>query len=257
MAIVGDLLKEILEGRIVEVHIGVHWTAVVAEIAGEVRCGLAATPEARHGHTGQAEVPMAGRVETMAGKELAQLASSAELALASMGVAAINALLPRELGFRMEGNAEHILEAEGKGKEVAMVGHFPFAERLRTKVGRLTVLEQHPMSGDFPAEAAPEILPKADVVAITGMALVNGTLEGLLKLCRPDSLTMILGPSTPMSSILFNYGVHLLSGAEVVAVDPVLRTLSQGGNFRQIHKAGVRLVTMAKEGRFGTPPKGL
>ena len=256
MGIVDELLQRILEGRIVEVRVGVHWTAVVAEIAGQARCGLAAMPDMLHRHTGQPQVPMAGRAESMTGYELAHLASSPELALASIGVAAINALLPREPGLRVEGNAEHILETEGKDKEVAMVGHFPFAERLRTKVGRLSVLEQQPLSSDFPAEAAPEILPKADVVAITGMALVNGTLDGLLKLCRPGALTMILGPSTPMSSVLFNYGVDLLSGAEVIAIDPVLRTLSQCGNFRQVHKAGVRLVTLARKGIQGASAGG-
>jgi uncharacterized protein (DUF4213/DUF364 family) len=240
------LLKVVRDGQIVEVRIGVHWTAVVAEVGGELRCGLAATTDSSHLHTGQPEVPMAGQVESMTGKELAQLAASPEPSLASMGVAAINALLPREAGTRLEGNAEQYLETAGEGKHVAMVGHFPFAERLRPKVGKLTVLEQRPLPSDLPAEAAPEILPTADVVAITGMALVNGTLEGLLRSCRPDSLTMILGPSTPISAVLFDFGVDLLSGSEVVEIDRVLKVISQRGNFHQVHKAGVRLVTMAK-----------
>ena len=42
-------------------------------------------------------------------------------------------------------------------------------------------------------------------------------------------------------------GDHLLSGAVVEDVASVLRVLSQGANFRQLHRHGVRLVTLQKE----------
>jgi uncharacterized protein (DUF4213/DUF364 family) len=135
----------------------------------------------------------------------------------------------------------------GKHKRVALIGHFTFVDELRSQLDSLTVLEQKPQPGDLPAEAAPEVLPFADVVAITGMTLTNHTLEGLLALCSRNALVMILGPSTPLSPLLFDHGVSLLSGVIVTDIDAVLRSLLQGANFRQIRKAGARLVTVVKE----------
>jgi hypothetical protein len=83
------------------------------------------------------------------------------------------------------------------------------------------------------------------VVAISSTTLINGTFEGLVALCRPDAYVLLLGPSTPLSPLLFDHGVQLLSGALVDDVDSVLRLVSQGASFRQIHRHGVRLVTMA------------
>jgi len=57
----------------------------------------------------------------------------------------------------------------------------------------------------------------------------------------------VLGPSTPLSPVLFDYGVDLLCGSIVTDIEPVLRAVRQGANFRQVHKAGVQLICMARE----------
>jgi uncharacterized protein (DUF4213/DUF364 family) len=124
------------------------------------------------------------------------------------------------------------------------VGHFPFVPRVREVAASCSVLELSPGPGDLPADMAPEIIPKADVVAITGMALINGTFEGLVALCRPDAFVLVLGPSTPLSPILFDYGVDAISGAVITNIGPALAAVSQGANFRQI--PGKRLLTMMR-----------
>ena len=45
-------------------------------------------------------------------------------------------------------------------------------------------------------------------------------------------LVLALGPSTPLSPVMFDYGVHLLSGSVVEDIDTVLQAVSQGANFR-------------------------
>ncbi len=166
--------------------------------------------------------------------------------MASLGLAAINALLPRQPQLWSDENASEIIARFGAGKRVAMIGRFPFADELRPRVGELLVLEQNPGPDDLPAEAAPQVLPGADVVAITGMTISNHTLEGLLGLCSPHAKVVLLGPSTPLSPVFFDYGVDVISGAVVTAIQPVLRLVSQGGNFRQVHRGGVRLVNLYK-----------
>ena len=88
------------------------------------------------------------------------------------------------------------------------------------------------------------MIPRADVVALTGSALINGTLDGLLALCRPDALVMVLGPSTPLSPVLFDHGATFISGTRVVNEDAVLRTVGQGATFQQVE--GVRLLTLER-----------
>lgn len=74
--------------------------------------------------------------------------------------------------------------------------------------------------------------------------MITGTLDGLLALCRPDALVMVLGPSTPLSPVLFVHGATLISGTRVVDEAAVLRTVGQGATFQQVE--GVRLLTLER-----------
>ena len=160
-------------------------------------------------------------------------------------MAAINASLPTpKPEIVIEGNADKMINKYGTGKRVVIIGHFPFVPGLRSRVGELTVLSMEPRDGDLPAEAAPDVLPNADIVAITGQTLINHTLESLLTLCSSTALTMILGPSTPFSEVLFDYGVNAVSGTVVVDHALALRCVSEGANFRQIK--GTRRLTMMR-----------
>jgi len=246
MQVIADLLETLPDGEVLDVRIGLHWIAVVLETGGVQRCGLASTLRAADEaeHAKGPDVPQAGQLELYSGRELAALALNNQPTLASVGIAAINALLPLNPHLWREDNAGEVLARYGQGRRVALIGHFPFVSQLRSLVGDLQVLELVPQDGDLPASAAPEVLPHAEVVAITGMTLANHTLDGLLGLCDPKAQVMVLGPSTPLSPVLFDHGVDIISGAVVTAVEPVVHILSQGGSFRQIHRAGVRLVNM-------------
>jgi uncharacterized protein (DUF4213/DUF364 family) len=246
MPILDRILDSLPSGQVKEVRIGLHWTAVVVETAGETRCGLASTLHGGHQHRNEPDVPLAGRLEDTSANQLARYATGDAPVMASLGLAAINALLPRQTGLWTDENASEIIARFGAGKRVAMIGRFPFANELQTRVGELLVLEQNPGPDDLPAEAAPQVLPSSDVVAITGMTISNHTLEGLLGLCSPHTQVILLGPSTPLSPVFFEYGVNVISGAVVTDIDPVLHLVSQGGNFRQVHHGGVRLVNLYK-----------
>lgn len=241
------VLATIDEGEIVDVLIGLHWTAVVADVNGELRCGLASTVHGYHDHQTD-DVPAAGSLQAKPPQELAALVYSEEPALASVGLATINALMTPLPNAWITMNAEDAIARHGAGKRVALVGHFPFVPRLLQQVGKLSVLEQRPRPGDFPPSAAPSTLGKADVVALTSMTIHNHTLPSLLNLCNPQALVILLGPSTPLSPILFEEGVDILCGSQITNIEAVLRVVAQGGNFRQIHRAGVRTVTMARHG---------
>jgi uncharacterized protein (DUF4213/DUF364 family) len=185
-----------------------------------------------------------GSLHTKSARELAELARSDNLLEASIGVAAINSLLAIDESCAVEINAVDVLVEHGQGKNVALVGHFPFISKLRPAVRQLWIIEQHPSGGEYPAEAASDLIPQADVVAITSSSLINHTLDGLLAFCRPEALVMMLGPSTPLSPVMFNQGIDILSGARVISETDVLRTVGQGASFQQVE--GVRLLTFRR-----------
>lgn len=246
MSILEDLLTIVptADSRILDVRIGAAWTAVVAEIDGVRRCGLAATLS-RLGHDGPS-VRGAGSLHTASSQDLCQLVLAESPAEVSVGMAAINVLLPRPAGPWQNINAAELLAERGADKAVALVGHFPFVDWLRAQVQTLWVLELEPRPGDLPASAAAEIIPQADIVALTSMTLLNHTFDGLMAHRRPDAPAMLLGPSTPLTPLLFERGVDLLSGAIVEDIDAVLHGVSQGAGFRQLHRLGVRLVTLTR-----------
>jgi uncharacterized protein (DUF4213/DUF364 family) len=243
--LIDDLLAALPDGSVRDVRVGAFWTAVVVEVADQTRCGLASTMHAEdHHHAGAPAVCEAGVLMERSARRLAELARSDSLMEVSIGMATINALLPRQEGLWVDLNAEEVIARHGAGKQVALVGHFPFIPRLRERVGKLWVLELRPQGDDLPAEASQDVVPQADVLAITGTSLINRTFEGLMAQRRPEALVLVLGPSTPLSPVLFDHGVHLLSGSVVEDIKSVVRAASQGANFRQIHRQGVRLVTM-------------
>ena len=133
----------------------------------------------------------------------------------------------------------------GAGRRVAIVGHFPFVERVRQAAAECWVLELHPRPGDLPAGRAAEVLPQADVVALTGTSLINHTFDDLIGLCRPDAFVILLGGSAPLTPVLFDRGVDAVSGTRVVDVPAALQAVGQGATFRQI--PGKRLLTMMRK----------
>ena len=245
--LINDLLATLkADAPVRELRVGVFWTAVVVEKPEGLRCGLASTSgEDKEHHHGTPLVRQAGSLLERSALELAALSRSGSQMERSIGLATINALLPRDERAWVELNAEYVIREHGTGKNVVIVGHFPFIGRLRSQVGKLSVLELRPVDPkDLPADRAQEVVPEADVVAITSTTLINDTFDGLISLCRSDAFVLMLGPTTPLSPVLFDYGPDVISGTLVDDIDRVLRGVSQGATFRQIR--GKRLVTMRR-----------
>ena len=100
MKLLDDLLEVIPDGEVIDVRIGLRWTAVVVETDGDRRCGLSSTLSAKHHHTGKPDVLQAGKLQELSAMELAHFARSDRPTLASVGVATINALFLNLLGYK-------------------------------------------------------------------------------------------------------------------------------------------------------------
>lgn len=239
-----NLLHEILDTlpsqpvHVRKVVIGVHWTLVSSKYVG---LGSTMINEGPHGHAPMQDV---GNLHLKSAQELASWILSDNLLEASVGTAAINSLLDIDEKSLETINASEILGRESRGKNLAIVGHFPFVDKLKDLARNCWVLEKRPLGDDFSAEKAGAIIPQADVVAITGTAFANHSIENLLALCRPDAFVVVLGPSTPMAPLLFEHGVSVLSGARVVDEEAAITTIQQGAAFPQVK--GIRLISMMR-----------
>jgi len=237
--ILDDLMEGLAGAPAREVRVGRFWTAVWSR-----HCGLASTTGPGEHRHGARHVEGAGDLAGRSALELAKLSHSESSLEAGIGLAAINSLLEVDEARCVERNAGDLLVERGLDKRVALIGHFPFVPALREAAAKLSVLELRPQPGDSGAEEAEDIVPQAEVVAITGSTFINRSLESLLALCRPDAFVVILGPTTPLSPVLFDYGADAISGTRVIDPELALRSASEGATFRQIR--GIRLLTMER-----------
>jgi uncharacterized protein (DUF4213/DUF364 family) len=173
---------------------------------------------------------------------------------ASLGLAALTARIPLDVDRWVEGNADRALHRCCPGKRLALIGRFGLADTLRSLAASVAVLELGPLPGESPAEQAADSLPESDLIVITGMALVNLTLERPLALCRHGSEEVLVGPSVPMRDVFFDYGVDLLCGALVEQPARVMTGIRQGADSHQLHRLGTCLVVMEHWPAVHCPP---
>jgi len=240
MKILHDLISALnFDATVKDIRQGIFHTGVLTR-----NCGLAATLPR---DALQQEPPMVKEPGYLLDKtplELAQLACSQSILEAAIGMATINSLVEIDENSCIELNAVELIIEKGKGKRIAVVGHFPFIPRVRKHSKELWIIEKNPKEGDFTEAEADNLIPRADVVAITGTALTNHTMEHLVELCNPNAYIIVLGDTAPLSPILFDYGLNAISGTKVMNTEMALRCVSQGANFRQIK--GVRRLTMMR-----------
>jgi uncharacterized protein (DUF4213/DUF364 family) len=240
MKIIDDLIAALnFDAPVKDIRQGVFHTGVLTRY-----CGLAATlPRDAFKQEGPL-VKEPGFLLDKTSRDLAQMVYSESLLEAAIGMATINSLLEVDLESCTEINAAEVILEKGEGKNVAIIGHFPFLPRVREKAKALWVIEKNPREGDFNETEADRFIPQADLVAITGTSLTNHTLPHLLELCNSGAFVIMLGDTVPLSPVLLNCGVHALSGTRVFDADLALRCVSQGANFRQIK--GTKKLTMVK-----------
>lgn len=138
-------------------------------------------------------------------------------------------------------------------QKVALVGAFPpYLRELRSRGQPFNVLELDPaalkpeeLSYYVPADRAPEVIPNADIFITTGTTLINGSLDGLLRLLRPGVEAAVIGPTTTL--IVEPYarrGVTVLGGTRVLAADELLDLLAEGGSGYHFFGKTVARVTL-------------
>ena len=200
-----ELIEQAADDIVAEVQQGDSWTMVKTK---KGHLGIAATAPSR---TGKKADP--AMFEGMSIREAAGLIKSWDFEKATVGVAALNAVINDPDKQPVCENPDAFLRYKDKcmGKKVAVIGHFQYLENRLQGLCDLYVLERRPGAEDYPDPACEYLLPEMDVVFITGCALTNKTMPRLLELSR-NAFTIVSGPSTVMSEVMLRHGADALCG---------------------------------------------
>jgi uncharacterized protein len=118
-----------------------------------------------------------------------------------------------------------------------VVGRFP---RLDETLPQARVLERDPGPADYPDAAADWLLPDADAVLITASTLSNHSLPGLITRA-PWGAVALIGPGTPLTPRLRDYGVARLSGFVVEDIEGAAAAIQAGGGAAAFRPCGRRV----------------
>lgn len=241
--LIDDLIRAMDHPRAVisEVAVGAHFIGIMARNGATLCTGLAST-------LGSSPTTHEQRmVRDLAGQSLAEAArllyQGGGFAV-SLGAAALNAgIVPPQNQPGPE--ASLIMAEKGKTGETVLVGDFPFINKLRQKVKALHLFELQ----DVPGRTAParwdDILKRCRVLGLTGTTLITRAMATYLQKA-PQAYTIIIGPTTPMSPVLFSYGADVLAGCRVISPGPVFDGILKGMSFRHFKKLGVELLAWSR-----------
>ncbi|MDY0309722.1 MAG: DUF364 domain-containing protein [Castellaniella sp.] len=149
----------------------------------------------------------------------------------TLAIATLNALI--ETLWQRDGTPDGIQLSTGDAcdalqlqpkEKVVLVGAFtPYMRAFRREGRDYRVLEMDPatlkpeeLPHYAPADTAPAVVPWGDVLISTATTLINGTLDGLLALTRPDTRIAVIGPTAPLLPNPYRLrGVHVVGGTRV------------------------------------------
>ena len=223
-----------------DIRVGLRYSAVMLE-TGAV--GVAFSFLARRTE----EAPSQKEVLSLVGKkatDLIELFNSSSPAGSSLALATINALFNSPAKDYIRGDILSHIEI-GPKDTVAMIGYFaPLVAPLEAKAKEVRIFEQVPVpeAGIHPAAEAFDWLPRCQVVLITATAIINNSIDLLLRSCVSCKQVAILGPSTPLVPEAFcGTPVTLLSGIVVKDGPQMLEIVSQGGGTRLFRQCSCKV----------------
>jgi uncharacterized protein (DUF4213/DUF364 family) len=246
---IAGILGSELDGVTVErAVIGLFFTGVKLSngIAGACATPIKTIPEAVCCPTSAMAMPFPGKLRGRPAFDLAKEALGDHGIRRAVGIAAMNALADTcwrrrphpETELRLGIDAFDATEIR-PGDKVVVVGAFvPFLRKLKRRRQPFVVLEQDPATLKpeelpffRPAEQAPNVVPEADVLLITGTTLINNTLEELLGLAKPAARVTMVGPTVSLLPDAFlSRGADVLGTVRITAPDEFLETLAEGGS---------------------------
>ncbi|MCK5686738.1 DUF364 domain-containing protein [bacterium] len=158
-----------------------------------------------------------------------------------VAIAALNSYynLLGKLSDKTDGDPISLLELT-KNDVVGMAGFFgPFVPKIIDSAKHLHIVEKKrldPMN-HVSIHKESHILEKCSVVILTATSIINRTIDNLLYHCHNARKVLLVGPSAPLITSLFeDTPVNLLSGMIIKDGNEVSRVVSEGGGTRMFSK---------------------
>jgi uncharacterized protein (DUF4213/DUF364 family) len=234
--LINQALSAAGDRKIADIQAGLSYTAVMLE---DEACGLAYAFRNELG----CFCGLVGEAGSLIGRKASEVIpwlESQNLLKASMGLAAVNAVLNRSCDDWEEGNVTKALEVVPTDT-FGMVGDIgPVLNAVKKQTDNLYVFEQQTEKapGLYAEADIPVHLPKCSVVVITATSIINQTIDGVLAHCTGAREVCLVGPSCPMSPQVFGeYNVTMLAGDVVTSPQDILQIVSQGGGTRAMKRA--------------------
>jgi uncharacterized protein (DUF4213/DUF364 family) len=181
----------------------------------------------------------------------------------SMGIAVLSALssycrkigLTEDYNIKVGVDALNCIDLKNDTYPVLIGAIGPFLRVLKNRKKPFSVVELDTRTlkpDELPFYVPPsktrEIVPKADVLVITGTTLINGTLEGILELARPDTKVVVVGPTASiLPHAFFKRGVDILGGDIITHPHKMLDTLAEGGSGYHLYGHSAERVVVTKK----------
>jgi len=138
-----------------------------------------------------------------------ELLSSKDTLRRAVGMACLKSLLPVPTSV-MSGNAVLMVEAAAARVPTCFIGFFKEGAEWREMGRPVNIVELFPRPGDIHWDDAGEVLAEAQIVLMSGLTVVNETLEEVIRRTPNAKVRVMMGPTVPPSPVLFDCGLDLL-----------------------------------------------
>ncbi len=260
-----DILKSRHKSRIenltlIKVHMGMHLSAVQLS---DGSCGVAGNAPNNGQHAPRKKERDFGDFtpNQIGGRKVLELLETTKQGpiIDTLKIAVLNALssgLLADSGYTvMEDKDPMELLDLSQTRKITIVGAFQSYIRTLAAAGHhLRVLEMNEESlGEelkkfyVPAQEYPSVIPDSDVVIITGLTLVNHTIDGLLSHIKPGAQVVVTGPSANiLPEVLFSNGVTIIGATRITDPEMLFSTVSEGGSGYHLFRYGARKICVVK-----------
>lgn len=215
-------VKEKFKTKINNLCVGVRWIAVLTE-----KVGISMTYDNNKHQSG---IEDAGNFEGKCAEDVLNYLRTFDTLKIGIGLATLNSLIKVPKEYETINIFDYLVE-KGKDKRIVFIGHFEDIKKLDGIVKETIIIERKPREDDYLDTFQEYLIPKGDIVAITGSTFVNKSIKRILELSKGKYI-IVFGPSTPLSEILFDYGVDMIGG--IIPKDNVklFNVISQGGSIQ-------------------------
>jgi uncharacterized protein len=146
----------------------------------------------------------------------------------AVGMACLKCVIPLVSEFS-ESSAFAPFSEETKTRSSCFIGHFQEAATWREEGRPVSIVELLPKPGDIHWDDSHQVLSQAEIVFMTGLTLVNGTFGEVVRRTPGAKIRVIMGPTVPLTPVLFNLGLHWLGTCRILDIAKTLRYFGQGG----------------------------